>query len=732
MGLDEKTDLKPETGNGSDMSSLSNGSGNHETGDVFDYIRFLQILIIQKWLFLSVFTLIVVISVLYALRQPVSFQAKFDVFYSESVNRFVTESNLALMRTDFDKDYWLGIMNSDEIMTMTFENAGIAEGDESKPKISISLRKDKDRTLPIYEVSITAKDNLIIPLLIRSYVQALNDMLHKEQYSNFEQLVDYLSKQIEEKNNQISTVDRAIIAEQAKNPTALRDLRKVSDDIETFRNDLLHSQINLAAVRATKRRAEEDLLNLDGTIVLESAYAEPLKVQLMNLQVDLARSLTRMQEDHPSVKALRENIYRINDMIRDSISQRLEITGLKENPLKTQLMSKVIDLQLNEISLENRILAIHQVITEFEMQMLPDTTDKDQFSLMRTRELLLMTINQLNMKYLEAQSAANVSLSRFLIIGEPKPPTSPSGKNLKFFILAGILGALLCGFAAVFIYDMLDNRIMVIADYERFFKIPVLGTIMSKPDGDHYFESDDYEESYAQISESIEILIGMRKSISCKKHKLFALCSPLRGEGKSFVSMQIARAFAMKEFNTLLVDMDFAAPRLTRQILQDESFTIIDALYERCEIDEVIFPTDHPKLHFTSVGTMKQHSGFITDKEVFITFIEKVRSHFDVVIFDTPAMLIIPEIIGLMSRVDEIIPVIRLRHTNRTSLNKMLKMLNAEKSKITGAIINDLKPTILDRNSPYYYNYTYEYYKGTKRKKTRTKQKKSKLKHHTS
>jgi polysaccharide biosynthesis transport protein len=693
--------------------------------EAFDYMRFIQILIIHKWKFLIVFVLVFVGAVFYAWKQPTVFISKYEVFYNETINKFALESNVPVLKSDFDENYWLSTMRSNELAQLTLENSGLPYTTAIiRRMIHVDMKSVKGKTLPIFEVSVVSRRNDLIPILIKAFVKSLNDMLLRNQAQNSEQLVNFLSDQIQENNRKLSDIDRHIMMEQATNPAALRDLRKVSADLESFRGDMLNTQITLASTRAARYRTEEELLNLDGTIINESAYTEPLKVQLMNLQVDLARSLTKMQEDHPTVKGIRDNIVQIQNMIKDSITERLQITGFRENPLKSQLMSKHMELQITEISLETRMNSLQNVIAEFERQLLPDVADDNQFQLMRNRELIIMTINQLNSKHIEAQSAANVSLSRFLLIDEPTIPTSPSSKNKRFYILMGIVAALLIAGATVFVLDMLDNRLMVVSDYERFFSIPMMGALLHKSAAEQEMTVvHDREDIYRRMNEFGEIMVNLRHITKGTDKKLFAVCSPVRGEGKSLVSHQFASALADKGNNVLLVDMDFIVPRLTKKMEQTEQKGLGDLLVGTSEIEDILLPTDNPKLTFTGIGVTDDVGGSFYEHPGFNVFIDKVRERFDVVIFDTPATLYIPDTISFMERMDGIISVVRLRYTTRNSLDRLFKLLGPVRSKIVGTILNDLKMNFVNRYTDYYnYSYSYGYDDKGKKKKARTKQ----------
>ncbi len=312
-----------------------------------------------------------------------------------------------------------------------------------------------------------------------------------------------------------------------------------------FRTSLINTEIDLSATKSEKGQTELELRNLDGTVVNQSSYSEPLKVQLMNLQVDLARALTINKEEHPSVKSIRDNIRQINEMLRDSMQQHLEIKNMIQNPIKTQLVGKLVEENVREISLETRIASLRKVIANLEQEILPDTVDEKQQQLLRNRDLVFMTITHLNSKLLDAQSAANGNLSRFTIIDEPLVPKEPANKGMLFFILAGLGAGLCLASGSIFVFDLLDNRLSFVSDYERFYPIPMLGIIPNKRDADNYADLFSPEASRRRANELGEIMINIKYLLNNGK-KLFSLCSPIRHEGKSIISLNLAAALAGK------------------------------------------------------------------------------------------------------------------------------------------------------------------------------------------
>ena len=726
------TDSGPQNADRIAPNDIGVNTAEHPTVEnndlTWDIKRFAQILFLHKWILLLVALLVLIIAILFALNQPKYYESDYEVFYNESTREIISQNNLPTYKTEFNKSFWSSTMKSDYMAKLIVQNSGLPITSEMvKRMFSVEMVEKKDQTIPIIKVSIRAKRNDIFPILIKAFVKSLNDILLANQINSSDKLVTYLTQQLTDNNRKLGDIDRNLIFDGVSHLAKTKDLGKMSSDLESFRTDLLNSQISLASAMATKQKAEMELKGLDGTIVNESAFSEPMKVQLMNLQVDLARALTKDKENHPSIKAIRDNIAHLQTMLRDSIQEKLEIKSLVQNPLKSQLMSKLTDLELNVIALQTRVLSLQQVIGEFEHKMVPDSLDENTQQKLRNREQLGTTINLLNAKLIEAQSVAQGPTSHFVLIDEPGIPTTPSTKSKMLIVLFGFLAGLFLGALAVFIYDLLDNRLKLVSDYEKFFTIPLLGVIFHKYKPEEYYANrNNVNSSYRKMNELNEVVVNIKEIIDETGKKTFSICSPMRREGKSMMSMQMAYALADKGLKVLLVDIDMFIPKLTIKFSMKHAPGLINLVKGENTTDEIIHSTDNAGLWFTGVGNSAERKGFNYDSPKFISFVNEAKQKFDIVLFDTPAIIYIPDVVSFLKSVDGIFIVTRLMHTTRMSLDRMLKMMGRHKAKVTGTLINDLKLNPITKHTEYY-NYSYEgrsYNDGIKVKKQKKIEKK--------
>ena len=675
------------------------------------FSRFFRIVLIHKWLFLSVLIAVIIFVLLYALKQPKVYQSNYEVFYNETMREYMSLDNAPIVKSDFDKNYWLSAMKSNEVLKSTIKNSGLSYSvSQLKSMMFVGIiDKRKEDRIPVYLVSISSKYNEHIPILIRAYVKSLNELLLQNQIINSERLVVYLRGQINQNNQKLNQIDVSIMHSGTPKGTEIIDFDKISSTLDQFRADLLNARINLASIVSARARTENELKNLDGTIINESAFSEPLKVQLMNLEVDLARSLTRNKEDHPEVKQLRRNIEQISSMIRDTLQQRMEVRSLIQNPIKSQLMSKLMDYKIQEVSEETKVKSLEQIIAELERKTLPGSINEEQQQTLRNRELVSLTIKQLNDKLIETQSTSQGSLSRFVFVDDPSS-VFVANKGILFYLILALLLGLLLASLIVFIYDMLDDRIMLIDDYERFYTAPMLGVVK------HYAESENAlvtvnpltGAKYRSASDMSNLIINLRQIQKLKELKTFVISSPDRLDGKSLVSMKLAAAVANKMQKVLLVDMDFFSPKLSNKVEPDFESGLSNYLMDECAITEIIRPTEIETLHFVNAGNSEGHKEMYYNNKRLVEFIAWARENYDMVIFDTPAAIYIPDIVDFFEYIDGIFVIVRLRRTTRTMLNRLFKVLNVFSSKHITAILNDFD----EKQGRGYgdYNYSYKNY----------------------
>lgn len=283
-------------------------------------------------------------------------------------------------------------------------------------------------------------------------------------------------------------------------------------------------------------------------------------------------------------------------------------------------------------------------------------------------------------------------------------PTRPQADQSLIVILVGALGGLGLGLASAVVLDRLDHRFRYPEQATKDFGLSIIGGVprIAKD------AAVDPEEQ-AQVVEAFRtIRMNLRYAIEGNGGSLaLAVSSPGPGDGKSLVSANIAVSFAEAGYRTLLVDGDIRRGQL------HESFRepiprrpgLIDYLTGMVPIESVLRETGVDNLTLVPCGTRRHRGPELLQSPLLPSFLDEMRTQYDVVIVDTPPLAagIDPFVLG--SAAGNMILVFRAGETDRRLAQARMGLLNRLPINVVGAVLNDIKA----EGTYKYYSYLYGY-----------------------
>lgn len=681
-----------------------------EDENPINFKRYFLILFHYKWILLISIMVCVFVVILYSSGLSKDYKSSFNVYYDKTIADYVPNIKKNIGHNDFDKQYWARIMTSERLFSMVKETSGFTfNTKELSGFFSMTQGKKEDK---IFNIQISVQDTSVILPLSMAYIESLNKLDALNYMTGFEKLIDYLNQQLRKNEKNLEDIENEISERNSwLNISELKGLEDVKRIYEDYKKQLNDAKIELSSVEAAKIKTKSELLSHQDNLMQEVSFTEPLKVQLMNLHVDLARSLTKYKDDHPIVKGIRNNITQVESMLQNGFSQNVEIKNLSANPLKSKLLSTLIKMETEEISLNAKILSIEKIVSELKEQLQPDSNTNGFSNLLRKRELILSTINLLNSKIIEAEASLQGKNSSFILIDKPIVPLSPSNKPFVFYLLIAFVGGAGLGVLVIIGLDFIDNRIKFVSDFEDYFSLPILGIMKHREVYNSIYEvvMKPLNEIGEEISfELAEIRINIQQLINRKSNKLIAVVSPSRKEGKTLCSFLVAQEMARVGKKVLLVDIDTYVPKLTNALGDADKRGIQDYLFEETTLESITQSTDFTNLSFIGAGQNNYNASIFYDTPRFDCFIEEVSREYDTIIFDTPALLYIPEIASFLNKIEGIIFIARINHTSRIAIDRVLKKTKGHSVQKIGAILTDVKLTPLESyygDSYYYGNY---------------------------
>lgn len=682
--------------------------------EIIDLKRYLIILYQNKWILLAFIALFTTLAVVYSLFKAPVYESNFSVYYKQLVSNNNPGEYTTQKTEDPDPEYWLNVMNTQRLLELTQKNAGIKlNTDNINHVFTVGLEKKNNS---LYKVKVKSSTADQIPVLAKSYVKSLNQI---EREYNSERLSTHLTylrdqlaenqKKLNKTNKDISDLSRLLNIEQ------ITDREQLKQIYNGYKKSLKDLKIKLSTTRATKNETQKEFTHLKDTLFYETSFSEPLKVQLMNLKIDLARALTKYKEAHPHVEMIKENIRKVQTLLKKGVDQNIEIKNLSANPIKRDLFGKIAKAKIEEQSLLAEIGATEGIITAFNQQMNLNSGDEGIEQKLAQREILVSAIKVLNKRISETDTFLRGATNNFVTIKPAKIPTGKSNKALLFFVAIGLFAGAIMGIGFIVMLDLIDNRLKLITDIENYYNINILGTLLHRKkshDVKDISKLSEQELDSKYYRELTEVRINLDQLQDNKEDNLISIISPYRREGKTTSAFLIAKEYARAGKKVLLVDLDTYLPKLTRAMGMESEKGLQDYLLTDAKLYECIHRSQFSNLDVLGCGQNPYNNQIFYDNTKFEELLKDISRQYDKVILDTPGLLFFPEIVSIIKKVSSLIIITRMGRTTRHKLDSLIKKINSLPVKILGTLVTDVHTTPFDTEYSYYHK---NYYSDSER-----------------
>lgn len=194
--------------------------------------------------------------------------------------------------------------------------------------------------------------------------------------------------------------------------------------------------------------------------------------------------------------------------------------------------------------------------------------------------------------------------------------------------------------------------------------------------------------------------------------KVILITSTIPGEGKSYISANLAAAFAQINKKVLLVDIDMRKGRQyslfnlrPRPGLSNFLSGVVDQDFvgEKENIQNYIQKTDVENLYLIAAGSVPPNPSELLVSNRMETIVDSLIDKFDIIIFDAPPCLVVADALITARLVDFSILVSAQNITKVEDLNKAKLAIENVGGKVAGVILNKVQLTTKRYEDSYYY-----------------------------
>jgi len=209
----------------------------------------------------------------------------------------------------------------------------------------------------------------------------------------------------------------------------------------------------------------------------------------------------------------------------------------------------------------------------------------------------------------------------------------------------------------------------------------------------------------SNISEDIRtIRTNLQFTSSDEESKVILVTSSIPGEGKSFISSNLATAFAQTGESTLLIDCDLRLGRVHKifGLSNDKGFSNLLIGQNVVDCADYIKKTSIPDLYIIPRGTVPPNPSELLNSTNAKKVVKFLREKFDHIIFDGVPVNGLPDSLIVAGFVDRVVLVTAVGYTNIDELNEAKKALEKIDANIAGVVVNRTQGTKRGKYSNYY------------------------------
>jgi len=580
--------------------------------------------------------------------------------------------------------------------------------DYMRKKVSIDFKRNSN-ILIISADSQEAKEAANIANAIIDRYKASRDAEEEKRFNSgedaYQQYIDDQQKVVDDRKADVEKL-RQQMGQEADVLMTTDAGSTTSHDEQVFeqrQRDLLNSREEADAERVlmqqVKDLSDDDFINTMIAMHQDGANITSLRTDAFKLESGIENSLKDgFDENHPKVQALRAELERTREQIKDVIA------GMRRAIVVNAEMAKSrVDLLTAEVNtLKEKILK------EQSGNVAPFREAQHEYEKQRSiLEAYMVHLKGLKVDHTQMESPVRA-------VQRANVPDRPSKPNVTLNMAISVMAGLFFGIVVAFLIEYLDTSIKTMADAEQLLGLPVLTVIPNKggpipinEQAARLPHAEGYRILRAKLDLKVENGIGPALSV----------LSGGPGEGKSTTIYNLAVVCAQAGQSVILVDCDLRRPTIHDLLGASNDRGLANYLRGEGDAVEFIQRTSLPTLHVLTAGDMPISEIGALAGDKIRHMLDDLKQRYDLVLIDSPPVLGISDGSIIAREVDYVILVIQHRRYPREISLRAKRAIEEVHGNCIGMVLNSV--AIKSDDSYYYYSNYGNYYKKADRNKSK-------------
>ena len=372
-------------------------------------------------------------------------------------------------------------------------------------------------------------------------------------------------------------------------------------------------------------------------------------------------------------------------------------------------LEKVLNEKLEALKSSRKGIKINK-------QDVRDTSNLSASMVKRIKEVNEKYYNQLIEKKAEYAIAKEGFTPEYQILEFASIPEEPIAPNKQMIMLSAIGLWLLLSLLLVGVKYVLKDQILLLNDISKYTDAPILGMIHKYKQNIPVSQLVVDKAPKGRIAEAFRTArTNLQFIYNEPGPKVISLTSTISGEGKTFVSINLAGILAFSGNRVVIIDCDMRKPKIHVGFETDNEIGMSTILIGKNTIDECIRKSQMENLHFITAGPIPPNPAELLLTQRMDELVKELKTKYDYIVIDNPPSGLVSDAIVNLQRADYPIYVFRSDYSRKFFINNLIRLKEENRITQISCILNSVE---LQRNKNYgnsgygYGSYNYGYGSG--------------------